>query len=307
MKIGLCMTVKNEQRLIKRCLSSIIDLFDSVTIVDTGSGDDTVNILKQEFGITPLPWPPANAPLRKGEYWQPGARNYYLEQSPSEWVLVLDADEIISRQEVLRINAMTPQAEGYFVRWQNSRNNKRFDDYKLVLFRREGKRYEGAVHPNLQADFRRKKLRAEWLEGVELLHQQEEGRPYREQRLKWLVDLSAAHPANNRYKWFLGYGYFQQRDFNASANVLSTVIPAEDELYPVECINSRVVLAAGYASMKNRVDAMEALNMAEIYHARFAEDFEVKVNHWMVPWFKEARQLLESEKFEDIKPPEFAN
>ena len=42
--ISLCMIVKNEERVLKRCLDSVRDLVDEIIIVDTGSTDATKRI-----------------------------------------------------------------------------------------------------------------------------------------------------------------------------------------------------------------------------------------------------------------------
>ena len=42
--ISLCMIVKNEEKILARCLDSIADLVDEIIIVDTGSTDDTKKI-----------------------------------------------------------------------------------------------------------------------------------------------------------------------------------------------------------------------------------------------------------------------
>ena len=39
--ISLCMIVKNEERILARCLDSVKDLVDEIIIVDTGSADAT--------------------------------------------------------------------------------------------------------------------------------------------------------------------------------------------------------------------------------------------------------------------------
>ena len=44
-KIGLCMIVKNESKIIERCLNSVKPLIDYVCITDTGSTDDTIKII----------------------------------------------------------------------------------------------------------------------------------------------------------------------------------------------------------------------------------------------------------------------
>lgn len=45
--ISLCMIVKNEEAVIARCLDSVKDLVDEMNIVDTGSTDNTKEIVKQ--------------------------------------------------------------------------------------------------------------------------------------------------------------------------------------------------------------------------------------------------------------------
>ena len=42
--ISLCMIVKNEERILARCLDSVKDLVDEIIIVDTGSADATRQI-----------------------------------------------------------------------------------------------------------------------------------------------------------------------------------------------------------------------------------------------------------------------
>ena len=38
---SLCMIVKNEEKVLARCLDSVADLMDEIIIVDTGSCDAT--------------------------------------------------------------------------------------------------------------------------------------------------------------------------------------------------------------------------------------------------------------------------
>ena len=42
--ISLCMIVKNEEAVLRRCLDSLTDIADEIIIADTGSTDNTKNI-----------------------------------------------------------------------------------------------------------------------------------------------------------------------------------------------------------------------------------------------------------------------
>ncbi len=44
--ISICMIMKNEERLLSRCLESVRGLADEIIIVDTGSVDRSVEIAK---------------------------------------------------------------------------------------------------------------------------------------------------------------------------------------------------------------------------------------------------------------------
>ncbi|MGC1890073.1 MAG: glycosyltransferase, partial [Stellaceae bacterium] len=52
--IGLCMIVKDEAELIRRCLASALPLVDYILVVDTGSTDGTQQVVRDfidEHGV----------------------------------------------------------------------------------------------------------------------------------------------------------------------------------------------------------------------------------------------------------------
>ncbi|HHV62433.1 MAG TPA: glycosyltransferase [Firmicutes bacterium] len=85
--LSLCMIVKNEERFLARCLDSVKDVVDEMIIVDTGSTDRTVEIAKS-YGAKVYfhEW--------KNDFAE--ARNASLEKATGDWILVMDADEVLA-------------------------------------------------------------------------------------------------------------------------------------------------------------------------------------------------------------------
>lgn len=88
MKISGCIIAKNEEKNIKKCISSYIDIADEIIVVDTGSEDDTVKIAK-EMGakVYNYEW---NNDFAK-------AKNFALSMAKGDWVIFMDADEYFAQ------------------------------------------------------------------------------------------------------------------------------------------------------------------------------------------------------------------
>ncbi|WP_158602417.1 glycosyltransferase [Cohnella endophytica] len=88
--LSLCMIVKNEERVLSRCLDSVRDFVDEIIIIDTGSTDRTKEIAAQYTNhIFDFEWVKDFA----------AARNEAIRRATSKWILVLDADEYIERSD----------------------------------------------------------------------------------------------------------------------------------------------------------------------------------------------------------------
>ena len=109
--ISLCMIVRNEEAHLMRCLSSVAPLVDEIVAVDTGSSDRTP-LIAAAFGarVYTHSWTEDFA----------AARNVALAQARGEWILVLDADEVLSARdgEALRHLATTART-GYVLTTRN--------------------------------------------------------------------------------------------------------------------------------------------------------------------------------------------
>ncbi len=92
--ISLCMIVKNEERVLGRCLESVQEIADEIIIVDTGSEDRTKEIAEKY-----------HARVFEQE-WQDDfsrARNYSFSHAEMDYCMWLDADDIITKSEALKL------------------------------------------------------------------------------------------------------------------------------------------------------------------------------------------------------------
>jgi len=86
--LSVAMIVKDEEHNIRRALDSIKDVADEIVVVDTGSTDETPNIVRQYTDKLYFhPW--------KNDFSE--ARNNSLRYPSCEWVFIFDADEEVSQ------------------------------------------------------------------------------------------------------------------------------------------------------------------------------------------------------------------
>lgn len=104
--ISLCMIVKNEELVLRRCLDCIKDLMDEIIIVDTGSTDGTKKIAYEYTDkVYDYEWRDDFA----------AARNYSFSKAAMDYIYVADADEIIDEENQKRFRclkeALLPEIE----------------------------------------------------------------------------------------------------------------------------------------------------------------------------------------------------
>lgn len=176
--LGLSMIVKNGGEDLRLCLESVRCLVDQIVIADTGSTDDTRQIAT-EFGalIIDVPWQNHFA----------NARNCALQPITADWVLVLDADEVVEAGSAETIRALLQAPEdvgGYLVPIRNlfreanvalygkmggnvedeaerAKGARSWAEHKLCrLFRRHpGIYYEGRIHEMVEATIEAQRMR----------------------------------------------------------------------------------------------------------------------------------------------------
>ncbi|MCW6062212.1 tetratricopeptide repeat-containing glycosyltransferase family 2 protein [Clostridium sporogenes] len=148
MKITLCMIVKDEEKNIKRCLESALGIVDDAIIVDTGSTDRTLDIIKtfgKKIQIINYNW--------EDDFSK--ARNLSIKNANGDWILVLDADEeLICDKEKLISKLKDTNLNSFNVTWINVLDNKgQLDSFAYNrVFRNKGYRYYRAIHEQLDVN-----------------------------------------------------------------------------------------------------------------------------------------------------------
>ena len=92
--ISLCMIVKNEEEVLARCIDSVKDIVDEIIIVDTGSEDKTKEIASLYTNkVFDFQW--------KDDFSL--ARNYSFSKAKKDYILWLDADDIILEDDRIKL------------------------------------------------------------------------------------------------------------------------------------------------------------------------------------------------------------
>lgn len=134
--ISLCMIVKNEEKVLKRCLDSVADLVEELIIVDTGSTDGTkaVAAAYPKVRLYDFTWVDDFS----------AARNFAFSKATMDYIYSADADEVldeVNRERFLLLKkAMLPEVEIVQMKYGNQ---LRFgtvynfdEEYRPKLFKR---------------------------------------------------------------------------------------------------------------------------------------------------------------------------
>jgi tetratricopeptide (TPR) repeat protein len=147
MTLSLCMIVRDEQEMLPRCLAAIAGAVDEIVIVDTGSRDATVEIARS-FGarVIEREW--------TGSFAE--ARNVAFDAAASDWLMYLDADEVLVAEDAVLLRTLTGRTwrEAFYLAETNYTGE--IDDGTAVthnalrVFRnRPEYRFEGRVHEQI--------------------------------------------------------------------------------------------------------------------------------------------------------------
>lgn len=94
-RIGLCMIVKDESKIIARCLDSVRPMIDYALVVDTGSSDDTIQVIEDWLRRNSIPGEVVSEPWRGFAHARSFALARLREKTHIDYALMIDADEVL--------------------------------------------------------------------------------------------------------------------------------------------------------------------------------------------------------------------
>lgn len=139
--ISLCMIVRDEERFLGACLERVASVVDEIVIVDTGSTDRSVEIADAHGArVLHFEWCDDFS----------AARNHGLAAATGDWILVLDADELIAEDSLPRLRqlAQSERSAGYYLSFVNDHEVLESQGICMPrMFRRfESLRFVGVIH-----------------------------------------------------------------------------------------------------------------------------------------------------------------
>lgn len=152
-RLSVAIATYNEEDNIGQCLAAVSDIADEVVIVDGGSTDKTVEIVRHyKANIIQTDNPPVFH-INKQKA---------VDACHGEWILQLDADEVVPddlRKEIEDTIGRNPKESGFYLPRKNYflghwfRKGGQYPDYVIRLMRRgKGKFPSKSVHEQIAVD-----------------------------------------------------------------------------------------------------------------------------------------------------------
>ena len=142
-KLSVCLIVKNEEKVLARCLKCVQKFADEIIIVDTGSKDNTIKIAKKfTKNVYSIAW----------QYDFSLARNYAFKMATGEYLMWIDADDTLTENDITKINRLkrNMSAETYMLKYQiafDENNNPTFEYYRERIVKNcQSAKFSGFVH-----------------------------------------------------------------------------------------------------------------------------------------------------------------
>ncbi|MBF8262609.1 MAG: hypothetical protein HW387_274 [Parachlamydiales bacterium] len=234
--VCLNMIVKNESKVIRRCIHSIRSLIDYWVIVDTGSTDGTQEIIKET--LKDIPGELYERPWKNFEHNRNEAMR--LAYPKARYLLFIDADEVLKAPKNFSLGTLDKDI--FLINVQLSSGT--MFTRQFMIGTRIRWFWKGVVHEQVYTDV--KSTTHRFLEDAYLYASDDGGRTGQDSSVKFLHDAEVLEealktdPRNSRYVFYLANSYSHAKKLDlALQNYEKRVIMAgwdQEVFYSLYCI-----------------------------------------------------------------------
>ena len=253
--IECVMIVKNESEVLDRCLQSVRDA-DKITIVDTGSEDNTIEIAKKYT-------PNVYNDFTWCDSFQK-ARNHALSKATCDWVLSIDADEWCHDFSKVRESVEKAHEKGYLALDVAlfAKNNGQLHYFPRLFKRDPAVWWEGDVHNHVS-------VRPDDTSTVEITYGYSPAHLKDPNRAMRILQKVVDETQNPREMFYLGREFWYRRWYEQCVQMLGRYVQKSG--YLAEKADAFLIMAQCYWALGMGNDARDACAQCLVINANFKD------------------------------------
>lgn len=249
--ISVCMIIKNEEAVLERCLNCVKSFADEIIIVDTGSCDNSKTIAKKHTNkVFDFKW--------VNDFSK--ARNFAFSKGTKDYLMWLDADDIISednQQKLIQLKNSCSDADVFMLKYvvsTDENNNSTFEFYRERLLKRtENFSWQDPIHevitPHGKIEYK----------NISIHHQKNQLHNDENRNLNIYEKLKKdGIPFSARMNFFYGRELFYHKKYKQCIKVLQSFLNCKLS-WKENCIDACNLIAKCYIAINNPQKALEIL------------------------------------------------
>lgn len=252
--ISAVLIAKNEEALLSRCLESVRGL-DEIIVCDTGSADKTIEVAKRYTDkVFNFPWNDSFC----------DARNSAKSHATGDWILSIDADEVLHDVSNVREAVALAEKKGSLA--VNCRLIAE-DNGQFFMFPRLFKNsprcwWNGNIHNHLS-------VLGDQIGDVRITHGYSPAHRLDPDRALRILEKDVKEHNGPREMFYLGREYFYRQQYDKCVTILGRYVQLSRFL--AEKADAFLIMARSYWAMKMADDARDACVQSLIINANFKE------------------------------------